>query len=111
MKQNRKDFLKTSGLIVAASAAASIPAASFAKNIIKNKGPKMKLRFKPYTLELKHVFTVAVYSRTTTPVMLTEIEYDGITGYLTFDDHNNPVKAVTVLKIENGKYIFDSKVK
>ena len=39
------------------------------------------------------------------------IEYDGITGYLTFDDHNNPVKAVTVLKIENGKYIFDSKVK
>ena len=39
------------------------------------------------------------------------IEYDGVTGYLTFDDHNNPVKAVTVLKIENGKYIFDSKVK
>ncbi len=81
MKQNRKDFLKTSGLIVAASAAASIPTASFAKNIIKNKGSKMKLRFKPYTLELKHVFTVAVYSRTTTPVMLTEIEYDGIIGY------------------------------
>lgn len=39
------------------------------------------------------------------------IEYDGITGYLTFDDHNNPIKAVTVLKIENGKYVFDSKVK
>ncbi len=39
------------------------------------------------------------------------IEYDGVTGYLTFDDHNNPIKAVTVLKIENGKYIFDSKVK
>ncbi|MDY0082834.1 MAG: dipeptide epimerase [Ignavibacteriaceae bacterium] len=81
MKQNRKDFLKTSGLIVAASAAASIPASSFAKNIIKSRGSKMKLRFKPYTLELKHVFTVAVYSRTTTPVMLTEIEYDGVIGY------------------------------
>lgn len=39
------------------------------------------------------------------------IEYDGVTGYLTFDDHNNPVKAVTVLKTENGKYVFDSKVK
>ena len=39
------------------------------------------------------------------------IEYDGVTGYLTFDDHNNPIKAVTVLKIENGKYVFDSKVK
>lgn len=39
------------------------------------------------------------------------IEYDGVTGYLTFDDHNNPIKAVTVLKIENGKYVFDSKIK
>ncbi len=41
----------------------------------------MKLRFKPYTLELKHTFTVAVSSRKTTPVMLIEIEYDGIIGY------------------------------
>lgn len=42
---------------------------------------KLKLSYKPYTLELKHVFTVASYSRTTTPIVLTEIEYDGITGY------------------------------
>lgn len=41
----------------------------------------MKFSFKPYTLELKHVFTVAVSSRTTTPVMLTEIEYEGVKGY------------------------------
>ena len=41
----------------------------------------MKLSFKPYTLELKHVFTIATSSRTTTPVMLTEIEYDGVVGY------------------------------
>lgn len=41
----------------------------------------MKFSFKPYTLELKHVFTVAVNSRTTTPIMLTEIEFDGIKGY------------------------------
>jgi L-alanine-DL-glutamate epimerase-like enolase superfamily enzyme len=41
----------------------------------------MTLRFRPYTLQLKHVFTVAVSSRTTTPVVLTEIEYDGIVGY------------------------------
>lgn len=39
------------------------------------------------------------------------IEYDGITGYLTFDENNNPVKAVTILKIQNGEYIFDSKIK
>lgn len=42
---------------------------------------------------------------------LKNIEYDGITGYLTFDEHNNPVKAVTILKIVNGEYIFDSKIK
>ena len=34
--------------------------------------------------------------------------YDGVTGHLTFDEKNNPVKAVTVLKIVNGKYTFDS---
>jgi L-alanine-DL-glutamate epimerase-like enolase superfamily enzyme len=43
--------------------------------------PRMTLRFRPYTLQLKHVFTVAVNSRTTTPVVLTEIEYDGFVGY------------------------------
>lgn len=42
---------------------------------------KLKLRYRPYTLELKHVFTVASFSRTTTPIVLTEIEYDGVTGY------------------------------
>jgi L-alanine-DL-glutamate epimerase-like enolase superfamily enzyme len=81
MKQSRKDFFKTTGIIAAGSIAAGLPSSSFAKNIIKNRGTKMKFTFKPYTLQLKHVFTVAVNSRTTTPVMLTEIEYDGIKGY------------------------------
>lgn len=42
---------------------------------------KFTLRFRPYTLEMRHVFTVASFSRTTTPVVLTELEYDGIIGY------------------------------
>ena len=42
---------------------------------------KMKLTFRPYDLQLRHVFTIANLSRKTTPVVLTEIEYDGITGY------------------------------
>ena len=42
---------------------------------------KLKLKYKPYTLELKHVFTVATNSRSTTPIVLTEIEYDGLVGY------------------------------
>jgi len=42
---------------------------------------KFTLRFRPYTLEMKHVFTVASFSRTTTPVVLTELEYEGTIGY------------------------------
>jgi L-Ala-D/L-Glu epimerase len=42
---------------------------------------KLKLSFSPYTLELKHVFTVAAFSRKSSPVVLTEIEYDGVIGY------------------------------
>lgn len=41
----------------------------------------MKLRFYPYEVQLAHTFTVASYSRTTTPDVQVEIEYDGFTGY------------------------------
>jgi L-alanine-DL-glutamate epimerase-like enolase superfamily enzyme len=41
----------------------------------------VKLRFYPYTLELRHPFTLAAGSRTTTAVMMVEVEHDGITGY------------------------------
>lgn len=41
----------------------------------------MKLSFFPYELTLQHVFTVASYSRTTTPDVQVEIEYDGFVGY------------------------------
>lgn len=41
----------------------------------------MKLSFRPYELQLKHAFTLATSSRTTTPVMLVELECDGIIGY------------------------------
>ena len=41
----------------------------------------MTLSFQLYNLKLKHTFTVASNSRTTTPVVLTQIEYDGIVGY------------------------------
>ena len=41
----------------------------------------MKLSFFPYELKLRHVFTVATYSRSTTPDIQVELEYDGVTGY------------------------------
>ncbi len=51
---------------------------SFAKN---GKPSKLILRYRPYDLHMKHVFTVAEGSRSTTPVMLTELEFDDIIGY------------------------------
>ncbi len=41
----------------------------------------LKLSYLPYTLKLKHTFTVSSFSRNETPVVLTEIEYDGKVGY------------------------------
>lgn len=41
----------------------------------------MVLRFHPYTLALKHTFTVSAHSRDSTPVMFVEVEHDGVIGY------------------------------
>lgn len=41
----------------------------------------MKLKFYPYTLELKEQFTISINSRTETPAVIVEIEHDGLTGY------------------------------
>ncbi len=78
MKMNRRDFMKSAGLATGALLVPMTNSKIFAKNYGSS---KMKLTFQPYTLELKHVFTIATSSRTTTPVMLTQIEWEGITGY------------------------------
>lgn len=86
MTQNRRDFIKTAALaaigsgIAANKLFAETPVSLFSINR-SGKGAKLKLRFQPYNLQLKHVFTVATYSRTTTPDVQVEVEYDGITGY------------------------------
>lgn len=77
---NRRDFLKYVGLATIGSTVFSSVPFVFAKKTYRSTA-KMILRFYPYTLELKHVFTVATASRKTTPVMITEIEYDSIVGY------------------------------
>jgi L-Ala-D/L-Glu epimerase len=41
----------------------------------------MTLQFKPYELHLKHVFTLASGSRSTTPAMLTELRFEDTVGY------------------------------
>lgn len=39
-----------------------------------------------------------------------EANFEGITGNLKFDDKNNPVKGVKILRIVNGDYTFDSEI-
>ncbi len=82
MKESRRSFFKKSVFALSASTfAVSASSAVPLFNIQTRSNKRMKLTFQPYTLELKHVFTVATMSRTTTPVVLTEIEYDGVVGY------------------------------
>jgi len=83
MKSGRRTFLKSVGV---ASLATTLPLAGCSTSgkpsapaVIGN--GKMKLSFRPYKLQLQHTFTVAGNSRNTTPVVLTEIEYEGMTGY------------------------------
>ncbi|KEQ28569.1 muconate cycloisomerase [Pedobacter antarcticus 4BY] len=78
---SRRDFIRNTSILGTASLtmgtlgqAIAFPAFSGAKG-------KMKLKFRPYTLQLNHVFTLATSSRSTTPVVLTEIEYEGLVGY------------------------------
>jgi L-alanine-DL-glutamate epimerase-like enolase superfamily enzyme len=84
---NRRDFLKRSSLLAGSAVAGSLvalpPASAAQATPVARRGakPRMTLRFRTYTLQLRHVFTIATSSRTTTPVVLTEIEYDGLTGY------------------------------
>lgn len=78
---NRRNFIKSSSLLAGCALIASTtPLLLNAREQFAGKG-KIKFRFKPYTLDLKHVFTLSNSSRTTTPVVLTEIEYNGVIGY------------------------------
>lgn len=85
---SRREFLKRAALTTAGSALAltNIDAigSTAAKSVNVNrhgKSGKITMKFFPYELKLRHVFTVATYSRTTTPDIQVELTYDGVTGY------------------------------
>src|SRR5574344_811608 len=93
--QNRREFIKAatvaaigtglaaSNLLNAETIGSKIAGGEDLRRNINKHGSqaRMKLSFFPYELKLQHVFTVATYSRTTTPDVQVEIEYDGLTGY------------------------------
>lgn len=81
----KRDFIRIGGLAAGAIIAGcktSSGKSAAEKGIVAGRGGgKLKLSYRPYELQLRHVFTVATNSRTTTPVVLTSIEYEGVTGF------------------------------
>lgn len=81
----KREFIKYSGLLAGALISGrSIGILNEHVNItgpVIRKGSALKLRYVPCDLQLRHVFTIASNSRTTTPVVLTELEFDGIRGF------------------------------
>lgn len=93
----RRNFLKTAGLLALSAAASPAEAwhlagkgtplsaesaGTFGANrpaFSRKEG--LTLEFEPYPLELKHVFTVATYSRTSTPDVQVRVTYEGLVGY------------------------------
>lgn len=78
---NRRRFIQNSilGMIAVGSPISISAVDSATKKMQGNKN--LKLSFKPYDLKLRHAFNLAKNSRTHTPDVLVQIEYDGITGY------------------------------
>lgn len=82
MQLDRRTFIRNTTFVGAATLALAPrcrAASSFATTASSSES--MKLRFYPYTLELRHTFTIATSSRTTTPTMMVEVEKDGTIGY------------------------------
>ena len=85
MNKTRRDFLKTAGAatlgagLLAGCGGFSPRPERFSVNRLGT--GKMKLSWFPYELKLRHTFTVASYSRTTTPDVQVKIDYEGFTGY------------------------------
>lgn len=78
---NRRKFIQNTVLgVMAAGMPISINAADMLTGKSSNK-KGLKLSFKPYDLKLKHAFNLAKNSRTHTPDVLVQIEYDGVIGY------------------------------
>lgn len=76
----RRDFIKKTGMAAGAFLVTG-SGNGCSGRASERKGGPLKLTFKPFELQLRHVFTLAGNSRTTTPVILTQLTCDGIYGY------------------------------
>jgi len=87
MHHHRRDFLRNAAAIAGGTLLAHDVAAQTPPTAPPGRSPRpaspgrMTLAWRPFTAQLRDVFTVAVFSRSTTPIVLTEIAYEGIVGY------------------------------
>jgi L-alanine-DL-glutamate epimerase-like enolase superfamily enzyme len=74
----------------------------------------MRLTYQPFELLLKHTFTIAKFSRTSTPLMLVKIEHEGNTGYgeasmvpYMGESHQTAADFLNKVDADQFKYPFD----
>jgi L-alanine-DL-glutamate epimerase-like enolase superfamily enzyme len=71
----------------------------------------MKLTYRPFTLELKHPFTISGHSRTSTPLMLVELAHEGYTGYgeasmVPYMGESNETAAAFLNKTDTAHFVY-----
>ncbi|MCI2082491.1 MAG: twin-arginine translocation signal domain-containing protein [Bacteroidales bacterium] len=83
-KQNRRDFIKTAGVLTAAAMILN-PNDLFARTPVEQRrkggSKKMQLDWENFTGQMKYTFTISGCSRTSTPIVITRITWDGYKGY------------------------------
>lgn len=74
----------------------------------------MRLTYLPFELHLKHPFTIAKFSRTSTPLMLLQIEYEGYMGHgeasmvpYMGESHDTAADFLHKVDVKQFKYPFD----
>jgi L-alanine-DL-glutamate epimerase-like enolase superfamily enzyme len=80
----RRKFLSDLGMVAGSAGLSYFPMYNPSvpgSGIKPGKRSVMTLQFRPYELHLKHVFTLASGSRSTTPAVMTEIRFEDTVGY------------------------------
>src|SRR5476651_1499332 len=74
----------------------------------------MQLTYQPFELELKHTFTIAKFSRTSTAIMLVQLHHEGYTGYgeasmvpYMGESHQTATDFLQKVDVTQLKYPFD----
>jgi L-alanine-DL-glutamate epimerase-like enolase superfamily enzyme len=74
----------------------------------------MQLTYQPFSLTLKHPFTIAKFSRTSTPIMLVQITHEGYIGYgessmvpYMGESHESAAAFLGKVDVVQFKYPFD----